>query len=296
MVNPAAQGLFRRVIAMSGTSDSRMPREAAEQLTSDVAKQLGIAPTLENFSRFDPYDLIDAHVAIAGNPFSSDSLTKGFDPKAPALRPWTDGETIPEHPFRAIAAGKGGDAELLAGSTAQELNGIIQMQRANLAERADDALASMGLSPEALARYRAEVGSDDAVDVLAQVATDRAFREPLSRLLDDHAGTGATTFGYQFRWRSPLFDGMVGSAHCLDIPFAFDNLDAQQVADGLIGPDAPQSLADEMHAAWVSFIKTGDPGWPAYDTSERLSMSFDDSSKVVADQLKVQREVLGRKP
>jgi carboxylesterase type B len=87
---------------------------------------------------------------------------------------------------------------------------------------------------------------------------------------------------------------MVGAAHCLDIPFAFDNLDAQQVADGLIGPDAPQALADEMHNAWVSFIKTGDPGWPAYTRDERLSMRFDTESRVLADQLALQREAFAK--
>jgi para-nitrobenzyl esterase len=295
MVNPRAKGLFGRVIAMSGTSDSRMPRESALKLTNDLAAHLGVKPTIEDLSRFDPYELVEAHAGLGGNPFSSDSLTKGFDPKAPALRPFADGETIGEHPFRAIGSGAARDVALLAGSTTQELNGIIQMQRANLADRADEALAAMGLDDAAVARYRSQVGSDDPIDVLAQVATDRAFREPLSRLLDDHAAAGGTTFAYQFGWRSPQFDGMVGSAHCLDIPFAFDNLDAQQVADGLHGPNAPQALADEMHAAWVSFIKTGDAGWAGYDTTERLSMSYGESSAVVGDQLELQREVLGRR-
>jgi para-nitrobenzyl esterase len=293
MVNPRAKGLFRRVVAMSGTSDSRMPRDSALRLANDLAAHLGVRPTVEEFSRFDPYDLVDAHAALGGNPFSGDSLTKGFDPKAPALRPFADGETIPERPFRAIGSGAARDVPLLAGSTTQELNGMVQMQRANLADRADEVLASMGLDDAAVARYRQQVGSDDAIDVLAQVATDRAFREPLSRLLDDHASAGGTTFGYQFGWRSPLFDGMVGSAHCLDIPFAFDDLDAQQVADGLHGPDAPQALADEMHSAWVSFIQTGDAGWKRYGTTERISMSFDTESSVVPDQLALQREVLG---
>jgi N utilization substance protein B len=37
MVNPRARGLFGRVVAMSGTSDSRMPREAARELAEKVA-------------------------------------------------------------------------------------------------------------------------------------------------------------------------------------------------------------------------------------------------------------------
>lgn len=294
MVNPRAKGLFGKVIAMSGTSDSRMPREAAQRLAEDVAAKRGVRPVAGDLARFDPHDLVEAHVSVGGNPFSSDSLTKGFDPKAPALRPFCDGHTIPDHPFRVIGEGVAKDIPLLAGSTAQELNGIIKMQRYTLVERATEALASMGLSDGAIARYRAEVGSDDPVDVLAQVASDRAFREPLGRLLDDHASSGGITFGYQFRWPSPMFDGMAGSAHCLDIPFVFDNLDAPQVADGLIGPDAPQALADEMHASWVSFITDGDPGWPAYTTHDRLMKEFDATSRVVSDPLALQRQAFAR--
>ena len=35
---------------------------------------------------------------------------------------------------------------------------------------------------------------------------------------------------------------------------------------GLLGPDpAPGDLATWMHAAWVAFARTGDPGWATYD-------------------------------
>ena len=295
MVNPRAKGLFKRVIAMSGTSDSRMPREAAYELTEKIAAHLGVAPTRDALSAFAPLALVDAHAAIATNPFGSDSLMRGFDPKAPALRPFADGDVIPEHPFRAIANGAAGEARLLAGSTAQEINGVVHLQRATMDEdTAVAALGAMKLIGPTLDRYFEHVGAKDPVDALAQAATDRAFREPLARLLEDHGSTGAGTYAYQFRWKSPLFDGMVGSAHCLDIPFAWDNLDAERVADGLIGPNPPQHLADEMHGAWVSFIKTGDAGWPAYTTTNRAVMEFDSESKVTDDALAFEREVFAR--
>ena len=43
---------------------------------------------------------------------------------------------------------------------------------------------------------------------------------------------------------------------------------------------APQGLADEMHSAWVSFIKTGDPGWPVFG-AERTTRLFDTDSATV---------------
>jgi para-nitrobenzyl esterase len=41
----------------------------------------------------------------------------------------------------------------------------------------------------------------------------------------------------------------------------------------LIGSTAPQALADKVHGAWLAFVTTGDPGWPAYD-DDRTVMVF----------------------
>lgn len=43
----------------------------------------------------------------------------------------------------------------------------------------------------------------------------------------------------------------------------FDNteLPALRTENGLLGRHIPASLAGDMHAAWVRFAQTGDPGW-----------------------------------
>jgi para-nitrobenzyl esterase len=291
LVNPRAKGLFHRVIAMSGTSDTRMARTASAELAEKMAAHLGVRPTREAFAAFTPDELIDAHGAVAANPFTAQALTSAFDPRLPALRPYVDGEIIPEHPYKTIASGAGRDVALLAGSTAEELNGLLRTQRATFTDAAARGLAAMGVEGERLDRYMNHVGTTDIVDAFAQAATDRSFRAPLAHLLEDRAAINAPTHGYQFTWRSPLFDGAVGSAHCLDIPFVFDNLDAERVADGLIGSNPPQQLADEMHKAWVGFITGGDPGWPAYVAGNRAVMEFDVPSHVADDPLHLEREL-----
>ena len=291
--NPAAQGLFDRVVAMSGTSDTRMPREALTELGQKMAAQLGVRPTREDFGRFTPDELIDAHAAVGSNPFSAEALGAAFDPRQPSLKPSVDGEIVPEHPFRVIASGGTEAIDLLTGATANEINGVIHMNVDE--EAAAQALGAMGLVGDRLDRYMAHTGAVNPVAALAQAATDRAFRGNLAQLLEDRAGSGGVTFGYEYRRPSPLFDGLAGAAHCLDIPFAFDNLDAERVEDGLIGQDPPQALADLMHGAWVRFIKDGDAGWLAYELERRAVMVFDDESRVVDDHLAVERDLFGRK-
>ena len=55
----------------------------------------------------------------------------------------------------------------------------------------------------------------------------------------------------------------LGACHALEIAFVFDNLD-DPVGEPMLGPTPPQALADEMHGAWVAFVKTGSPGWAPY--------------------------------
>jgi para-nitrobenzyl esterase len=52
----------------------------------------------------------------------------------------------------------------------------------------------------------------------------------------------------------------------MEIGFVFDTLDATG-GEQLTGPNPPHDLAHRMHAAWVAFARTGDPGWPAFDNT-----------------------------
>jgi para-nitrobenzyl esterase len=67
----------------------------------------------------------------------------------------------------------------------------------------------------------------------------------------------------------------------------FDNVDTQ---NGVIGTGADrQPLADKVSGAWTAFARSGNPAhagipkWPAYTTSERATMIFNDECKVVND-------------
>ncbi len=87
---------------------------------------------------------------------------------------------------------------------------------------------------------------------------------------------------YRFEWRSPAYDGELGSAHAVEIPFAFDNLDSGGLVP-MLGEAPPQQVATEMHAAWVRFITDGDPGWSAYDSETRSTQIFGDDPRTESD-------------
>jgi para-nitrobenzyl esterase len=57
------------------------------------------------------------------------------------------------------------------------------------------------------------------------------------------------------------------------VPFFFDCLDAERV-DRIAGQDPPPALADAVHGSAVAFVRTGDPGWPAWSRAQGTTRVF----------------------
>ncbi len=213
-------------------------------------------------------------------------------------RPVVDGDLVAVPPAEALAAGATHHLPILVGATAEEF--VPAMRPAHLDdERLVRRLARLGLDEAGVAAYAGvDPGAGDAGSGpggraadngarFGQAVTDAWFRVPAVRLAEARFGARQPTFVYDFGWRSQALDG-IGAVHCLDLPFAWDLLDAEGVT-AVAGDDPPQGLADRMHRAWVDFIVGGDPGWPAYEPRRRATMAFGSSSRVVDDLLQAER-------
>jgi para-nitrobenzyl esterase len=109
------------------------------------------------------------------------------------------------------------------------------------------------------------------------------------------AGGGAPAYMYLVDWESAAAAGQFKAFHGVDIPMAFDNV---PLAGQMLGTaaDQAQRVADAMSAAWVAFARSGNPGWPVYDTKTRQTMVFNVSSKLVADPDGDERQLLWGPP
>jgi para-nitrobenzyl esterase len=297
LVPGPAEGLFQRAVSMSGVA-AATPLEDAHRMAAAVAERLGVAPTREAVAAL-PIDAFHAAQlalreeaeANAGLP-SPDGSMGARMPYAPIV----DGDLLGTKPLKAIAAGAGGTVDLLAGATHDEATLGVARRVGELGEVDETVLATLltylGLPAE---DYRRLHRSRPAATVFGQAVTDRTFRGRVVSLAEARvAGGGAgRTYLYEFQWPSPVADGQLGAAHCLDIPFVFDNLDAAEVGD-MAGAHPPQALADLMHRAWVRFVADGDPGWPAHDLADRTTMVFDVESGPVADLFAAERALWSR--
>ena len=114
-------------------------------------------------------------------------------------------------------------------------------------------------SAKALTAYHRDHPGASPFDVLIALTTDYMFRIPALRLAEAHAANGGATWNYLFSWRSRAFGGRLGATHALEIPFTFNNLERVGVETFLGEGPLPQSLAEDMHASWIAFIRHGDP-------------------------------------
>jgi len=290
---PRAEGLFRRAIAESGTAHHVTSAATAQRISQYLAEKLGVAATREAIAAVPLDRLLAAQGELSGDliahpdPARWGELVVNMLPWEPVI----DGDTVPALPIDRIVAGASAAVDLIAGSNTEETRlflvpggAIDQITDGALA----GAIAAYGLPVDtALAAYRAAHPAASAGELLSAVQTDWYWRIPAVRMADAHATGPAATYMYEFAWRSPQFDGRLCACHSLEIAFVFDTLG--NGTEPLMGADPPQQLADTMHAAWVAFATSGDPGWPKYDLSRRATMRFDVTSEVVNDPLSTER-------
>jgi para-nitrobenzyl esterase len=208
-----------------------------------------------------------------------------------AITPYVDGVIVPRHPTEVVRDGEGARIPILLGCNRDEW----RLFDVFFGDAATDPLIAvlrdrLGPAADAMhAAYRA--ARDDHQDRSAwlDLIGDAAFRIPMIRLAEAHAGF-APVHMYRFDWETPAFDGRLGAAHAMELPFVWNLVD-QPATALLLGGDAAgaRSLAAAMHDAWARFIRTGDPGggplpeWPRYEPARRATMLLDRTSRVVDD-------------
>ena len=284
---PRAAGLFRRAIAQSGAGHHALTSDTARRAAALLARRLGVVPTRDGVGGVSLDVLLAAQrqliVDVAEDADGESWRELLLDDMA--FEPVVDGTVLPHRPIDAVAQGVGSDVDLLIGTNLDEFL-LFAVPEGRIDEVDEDDLAAtsatLGLDDAGVATYRDAAGTPG--ELHAAVMTDWSFRVPAIRLAEAHRGRSHL---YEFAWRSPLFAGRLGACHALELPFVFDTLDVHGV--GALYEGAPQEVATAMHAAWVAYATTGDPGWPPYDTTTRATMRVGLDAQVVHDPRPEQR-------
>ena len=298
--HPEGRRLFRRAILQSPPFGLHIPDPAESLRRTAVFLEVVGAKSVEEL-RGVPWPRL---VEVMGEMFGR-TTQWGYWP-TPFL-PVLDGVTLERHPADLLLDGDGTDIDVLIGWTREEANfgfaldpGYAAATREQVVARAADTFG--GRAAEVYAAYEAARPGARPVDVLMDLISDELFRVPGVELAERRAVAGRPVWAYQFDLPTPAYEGRLAAAHCLELPFVFDNFDDWSHAPFLAGidPVVRAGLAASMHRAWISFVRTGDPNhaalpyWERYDQQTRATMRFDAVVESVDDLAGPSRRLHGQ--
>ncbi|WP_439030580.1 carboxylesterase/lipase family protein [Gordonia terrae] len=281
---PRARGLFRRAIAQSGAGHHVHSRAEAEHVAAELSGELGVAMTPETLAGVPDSRLYAALNSVLDR-LPARPAPEGMKFSRLGVQPVVDGDLLPDWPLAAIRAGAGTDVDLLVGTNSHEYG--LFVEAGGLAPRLDEPtmrslVARLGTEVEALLpAYRRHLATDAPATLYEALQSDWFAVVPMLRLLEARAAASASTHVYEFVWQPDTFEGRLGACHTIEVPFVFDTLDAEW--GRRLRGEAPQTVADLMAGVWSSFVRTGDPGWPADDPRTHPVARLSDRVDVVPD-------------
>lgn len=286
---PKGRPLFRRAILQSPPLGLKVPTRAESlQRTAQFMDVLGAKDVAE--LRAVPWPRLVAAT------FDMFGRTGRWGHWSTPFLPVLDGVTLDRDPAELLLSGAGADIDVLIGWTREEANFAFGLSEPYAASTKDQVLARVrdtfgNRAGQAYTAYEEARPGARPVDVLMDLISDDLFRMPALAFAERRAARGRPVWAYQFNLPTPAHGGRLGAAHCLELPFAFDNFDKWSQAPFLAGlaPRVRDGLASTMHAAWISFIRTGDPNdrpvprWNRYDRDSRATMALDSVTTCVDD-------------
>lgn len=292
LATPQAAGLFRRAIVQSGSGLGAFTTEQAARVTRAAATALGVEPHVGAFADLPDDRLVEVASRLAG----IDLRTETHHDPLIGLSPFS--LVLDTQPAASVAAGLGGDVDLLIGTNAEEGNLYlvpVDKYATSTAGDVDDAAARSHPRPARLVEtYRKARPGASFGELRSAITGDALFGAGSRALADAHAAhPGSATYAYEFAWRSHALDGRLGAAHGVELPFVFDvtHLPRLHGPAALLGPDKPpEDLAARTHETWVRFAGTGDPGWDPYDDTRRATMRIDAEWTQVEDPRSQERQ------
>jgi para-nitrobenzyl esterase len=298
MAMPVAKGLMHKVATMSGQHVTAMGPYHATLRAKAFMEKLGLRPDQTDQLRTLP----------------ADTLVQALKMPDPLERKgsiifWSvmDGGVLPRHPFYPDAPRESGHIPMIIGNTHDETRAFLGGDPRNFTLTWEDLPDRLGpelvldIAPALIVkRYRELYPNYTPSEVFfAATTAGRSWPGHLIQA-EQRARIGAPAWMYQLDFGSPIDGGKLRAYHSFDIALVFDNLDKPGSKTGT-GP-AARAVAHQMSEAFLAFARTGDPNcaaipaWGKYTLPQRATMVFDETSAMVDDPRKEERELFSAAP
>ena len=273
-----ANGLFRRVIAESGSVALTYSKEECQNLTARLLKKSGCA-TMDELTALSEADLIALNEDL--NDYNN--------------FPERDGVVLPEDLYAAYENGAAAKVDLMIGSNADEVRywiyemgyyvgGIpgLTIYRHCFPIMYENNLKRLSEEEKAGVNAFLSMQSGKKIWKLTELYNELLFRVPAMKQAADHAANGNTVYTYY--WTMSGENETVGACHATELSYVFNN---PQVTI-YNGSRYNAALADTVQDLWVNFARTGTPDtktvrWEPYTPDTRRTLVLGENVRMESD-------------
>lgn len=279
MAMPASHGLYARAMPQSGASTGLASPADAAKLTARMCAYLGC--DAEGLKSVPLERLLIAQRDLCNESYERHDFAR--DGTATMLGvpfvPVIDGESLPEHPEVAAAAGRVAQVPMMIGcTTAEYLTHSTALPEGTFdygdaARLLHERCLPLGRSgAEMVALYREALPEHDARGIWRAVAGDLVFQNPATRFALAHAAH-QPVLKYLYGTIGP---DETGHAHGAEVgPLWYRPGMDQSVLPERRRIDDPAHAA-AVHETWRGFIAgTPDPRWPLYTAGDDRLLHLD---------------------
>ena len=275
---PSSAGLVHKAVGLSGNATSAGDPKVSSAIGEAILKTVkGDVKKLQQMPWEEYYELANRVAAQVG----TGDLMGGFAPVA-------DGKVLPAGDFYADKNAASAKVPLLLCTTTSEF--ALSKENPTLeAISFEDAVKMVRDSfgqpkaEEAMKALLEAFPNKKPIELINMMVAQRT--NVLATADSKYAQGGAPVYLAWFDYNAPLFGGRIRAFHCSDICYWFRNTDLMVTHTG--GGAEPRGVSDQMSAALLAFMRTGDPNcaelpqWPAYTPEDAPTMIFDVKSRMV---------------
>ncbi len=277
------KGLFRRIIAESGSPSLTYSREECQNLTNLLLESSGCS-SMDELMELSEEKLKELNEDL------NDS--NNF--------PERDGIVLPEDLYAAWEDEALADIDIMVGTNADEtrywiremgyyttlLPGLFIYEHA-FPFMYENNLEKMSAEERELAKTFMNMQSGKKIWKLTEFYNELLFRIPATEQAARHKGT---SYNYYFTMSGA--DETLGACHAMELSYVFSNPQDEIYTGGKYNED----LADTMQDMWVNFARSGNPStekytWEPYTAESRKTMVLGEEIGMTED-LKGEQRVL----
>lgn len=276
--SPAARGLFRGAIIMSGGG-----RTAGQQ--RDMTRDLPGLPSAEtiglNFAKSVGVEGKDAAALDALRALPAERIVSGLNlaslfapPSGPPTwsGPYADGLTLTGSVEAMFDRGEQAPVPVMVGATSADIGFVPAKTKEQIFE-------SFGANAAKAKAIYDPAGDAAFFDVMLKVGGDRFMIEPARYVAHRVAAAGQPAYHYRFSYVAETArEGAKGAAHASEIPYFFGTVATKY---GSATAPADRAMAATIAGFVVNFVKTGNPNgsgstdWPRFRPGEVMDFAAD---------------------